>query len=258
LKSKLVKRYFAPVSVVILLTAAALAFLNLQGTYTGPPAILDPNFNLWVAGPNGSQLVVWNLEAVKGPSDHVGISKTSLQGKHALELRVFQSGIQSRWTYASISQTLDGARLTELMNMSIGFWALKEECHCDATLFNGTSVILAVETNDGVHTISFIFSDELQGVKSLPDRRIVFLPTPSGVWYFEKLNIANEYRTMRWSTPDELTFSIVLGAAGGAVGWHSAYVSGVALSRDGLQFPLSPQGAITQPFVSDIISRLNP
>jgi len=258
LKSRQVKRYFAPISVAILIIAAAFAFLNLQGTYTGPPAILDPNFNLWITGPSGPQLMVWNLEAVKGPSDIVGISKTSLQGKHALELRVFQSGIQSRWTYAGISQTLDGSRLTELMNASIGFWVLKEQCHCDADLFNGTSVILAVETNDGVHSISFVFSDELQGVRSLPDQRIVFLATPSSVWYFEKLNIAKEYRMMRWSTPDELTFSIVLGVAGGAVGWHSAYLSAIALSPDGLHFPLSPQSAIAQLFVSNIKFRPNP
>jgi len=250
LKSRQLKRYFAPVSVVILLLAAAFAFLNLQGTYTGPPAILDPNFNLWVTGPSGSQLMVWNLEVVKGPSDQVEINKTNLQGKHAVELSVFQSGIQSRWSYAGISQSLDGARLTELMNMSLGFWVLKQQCHCDADLFNGTSIILTVETNDGVHSINFVFSDELQGVKSLPNQRIVFLPTPSGVWYFEKLNIAKEYRAMRWNTPNELTFSIVLGVAGEAVGWHSAYVSGIALSRDGLHFPLSPQSVIVQLFAS--------
>lgn len=135
---------------------------------------------------------------------------------------------------------------------------MKEQCHCDPDLFNGTSVILAVETNDGVHTISYVLSDELQGVKNLPDQRIVFLPTPSGAWYFEKLNIANEYRMMRWSTPEKLTFSIVLGVAGRAVGWHSAYVSGIALSRDGLHFPLSPQSAIVQLFAPDIKFRLNP
>jgi len=237
--------------------AAASAFLNLQGTYTGPPPILDPNFSLWVTGPNGPQLMVWNLEAVKGPSDHVEINKTTIQGKDALEFRVFQSSVQSQWAYARISQTLDGARLTELMNATIGFWALKEQCHCDADLFNETSVILAAETNDGVHTIIYIFSDQLQGVKTLPDERIVLLPTPSGVWYFEKLNLAWEYRTMRWSTPDELTFSIVLGVAGEANGWHSAYVSGIALFRDGY-FPLSLQSVVAQPFVSDIKFRLNP
>ena len=256
MKSKRVKRYFAPVSVAILLMAAAFAFLSLQGTYAGPPAFLDPNFTLWVTGPNGPQLMVWNLEIVRGPSDRVAINKMSLQGKQALELSVFQSGIQSRWAYASISQTLDGGRLAVLMNASIGLWVLKEQCHCDADLFNGTSVILAVETNDGVHTMIFIFSDELQGFKSLPDERIMLLPTLSGVWYFEELNIAREYQIMRWSTPDELTFSIVLGVAGAAVGWHSAYVSGIVLSRDGLS--LTPQSQTAQPFVSDIRFRLNP
>lgn len=258
MRAKQLRRYFAPVSVVILVMAAAFAFLNLQGTYSGPPAILDPNFNLWVTGPNSSQLMVWNLESVKGPSDHVEVSKTSLQGKHALELRVFQSGIQSRWAYVGLSQTLDGGRLAQLMNASIGFWVLKEPCECDAGPFNSTSVILAVVTNDGVHTISFILSDGLQGVKTLPGQRLVFLPTPSGVWYFEKLNISREYRMMRWAAPDRLTFSLVLGVAGGAVGWHLAYLSGFALSRDGLHFPISPQDATSALSALDIKFRLNP
>jgi len=241
LNMKQVRRYFAPISVVVLLLAAGFAFLSLQGTYTGPSAILDPSFSLWIQGPNGPQLMVWNTELVKGVSDQITINRTTMEGRHALELSVFQSGVQSRWTYASLSQEIDGGRLTSLLNESVGFWILKEQCECDADPFNRTSVILSVETNDGVHTISFVFSDGSQGVRTLPDHRIVFLPSPSGSWYFEKLNIAKQYRTMRWGTPDRLTFSIVLGVAGGAVGWHSAYLSGIALSRDGLHFPISPQ-----------------
>jgi len=241
LNVKQVRRYFALVSVVVLLLAAAFAFLSLQGTYAGPPAILDPNFNLWVTGSNGPQLMVWNTELVKGMSDQISINKTILEGRHALELKVFQSGVQSRWAYASLSQDIDGGRLTQLLNESIGFWILKEPCSCDADLFNKTSVILSIETNDGIHTISFVFSDGLQGVRTLPDHRIVFLPTPSGSWFFEKLNVAKEYRTMRWTPPTSLTFSIVLGVAGDAIGWHSAYLSGIAFSRDGLHFPISPQ-----------------
>lgn len=256
MKLQQVKRYFAPASVVVLLLTAAFAFLSLQGTYSGPPAVLDPNFNLWVTGPNGPQLMVWTVELVKGASDQIMINKTILEGKHALELRVFQSGIQSRWTYASLSQGIDGGRLAELLNASVGFWVFKEQCLCDVDLFNKTSVILSVETNDGVHTISFVFSDGLQGVRTLPDHRIIFLPTPSGSWYFQKLNIAKEYRTMRWSTPDKLTFSLVLGVAGGAIGWHSAYLSGITLARDGLHFPISPQNEV-QPPVLDVKFRLN-
>ena len=241
MKLKRLKRYFALVSIIVLLLAAAFAFLSLQGTYAGPPAILDPNFNLWVTGSNGPQLMAWTTELVKGMSDQVSINRTIHEGRHALELKVFQSGVQSRWAYASLSQDIDGGRLVQLLNETIGFWVLKEPCSCDADPFNKTSVILSAETNDGIHTISFVFSDGVQGVRTLPDHRIVFLPTPSGSWFFEKLNIAKEYRTMRWITPTRLTFSIVLGVAGDAVGWHSAYLTGIALSRDGLHFPISPQ-----------------
>jgi len=254
LTSKQVRRYFAPISVVILILAATFAFLSLQGTYTGPPAILDPNFSLWITGSNGAQLMVWNLETVKEASDQAGINRTIVQGRSALELSVFRSVVESRWAYASISQTLDGGRLAALMNMTIGLWVFKEKCQCDADLFNGTSVILAVQTNDGVHTILYVFSDELQDVKSLPNEMILFLPTPSDVWSFENLNIASDYRMMHWGTPTELTFSIILGVAGQAVGLHSAYVGGISLSRG----DFSPsQSTSSQLFVPDIKFRLN-
>jgi hypothetical protein len=257
LKLKQVKRYFAPASVIVLVMTAAFAFLSFQGTYSGPPPVLDPNFNLWVNAGNGSQLMVWNLELVKGVSDQFSINKTMLQGKKAVELSLYQSGIQSRWVYASLSQTLDGGRLTQLLNATVGFWVWKEPCLCDSDPFNKTSRIVAVETNDGVHTISFVFSDGLQGVKTLLDHRIVFMPTPSRSWYFEKLNIAQEYRTMHWRTPERLTFSIVFGVAGGAVGWQSAYLAEIALSRDGLHFPISPENELALT-VSIIRLRLNP
>ena len=251
---KQARQYFALVSIVVLLLAAAFAFLNLQGTYAGPPAILDPNFNLWVTGSTGPHLMVWNTELVKGMSDQISINKTILQGRHALELMVFQSGVQSRWAYARLSQDIDGGRLTQLLNQTIGFWILKQPCSCDADPFNKTSVILSIEINDGVHTISFVFSDGLQGVRTLPDYRIVFLPTPSGSWFFEKLNVAKEYHMMRWTTPTSLTFSIVLGVAGDAIGWHSASLSGIALSHDGLHFPISPQNELQPQLFEDTMT----
>jgi hypothetical protein len=161
-------------------------------------------------------------------------------GRRAVELGIFQSGVGSRWSYESLAQTMDGRRLSALFNTSIGIWILKEPCRCDANPFNKTSIILAVEVNDGIHTVTFLFSDELQGTQTLLDHRIVFLPTPSGIWAYQKFNIAREYAASNWPLPDRLTFSIVLGVGGAAVGWHHAYVNAVNTASDGLKNPLSP------------------
>jgi hypothetical protein len=184
--------------------------------------------------------MVWNLEQVKGIDDHVNVNQTIIQGKDAVQLSVLQSGVGSRWVYVSLSQTIDGGRLSSLLSSTIGVWILKHRCGCEMNLFNQTSIILAVELNDGIHTLTFVFTDMLQGTRGLLDHRIVFLPTQSGVWTFQELNITREYISAHWMPPERVTLSIIFGAGGTATGWHLAYVSQLTVIRNGLQAPLPP------------------
>jgi hypothetical protein len=241
LKWRRARKYFAPVSILILVLAGVFAFVNQQHAYSGPPPILDPDFKLWRNDSRGQRLMVWNSESVKGVNDLAVMNVSSIMGRDAVALGIFQSGAGSRWVYESLSQTLDGSRLLSLLNMSIGIWILREPCRCDANPFNKTSVVLSVEVNDGVHTISFVFSDQLQGTQTLLGHRIVFMPTPSGVWTYQKFNIAREYAGSHWSAPDQLTFSIVFGVGGSAVGWHYAYLNTVTAVNDGFRYPLPPK-----------------
>ena len=240
LKPSKLRRYFALVSVATLIIAAGFAFMNLQGSYSGPPAILDPNFKLW-SNDSRDRLLVWNSESVKGVGDRTRMNGSIIMGRDAVALGILQTGAGSRWVYESLFQTLDGSRLSTLLNMSVGVWILKEPCRCDADPFNKTSVILSVEVNDGIHTLSFVFSDQLQGTETLSNHRIVFIPTQSGVWVYQKFNIAREYASSHWAAPDQLTFSIVFGVAGSAVGWHYAYLNAVTIVNDGLKYPLVPR-----------------
>ena len=230
-------------SVFALVLSAAFAFINLQGTYSGLPPILDPDFKLWVDRSNGPGLMVWNLNLVKGVSDNASLGKSAIQGRDAVELAIYQSGAGSRLVYASISQTLDGGRLTALLNSTIGIWIIKEQCHCDANPFNSTAVILAVEVDDGEHTISFIFSDERQGAQTLLNHRIVFMPTPSDTWSLREFDVGKQYIAAHWAMPDRLVFSITFGAAASAVGWHTAYVNSIIIIKSALQNPLPPLAA---------------
>lgn len=68
-------------SVAVLVLSAAFAFMNLQGTYSGPPPILDPDFKLWVDGSNGPHLMVWNFQVAMGISDNASIKRTAIQGR---------------------------------------------------------------------------------------------------------------------------------------------------------------------------------
>jgi hypothetical protein len=177
---------------------------------------------------------------VKGLKDQATFNQSRIYGKDAVELRIFQSGISSRSVSASLSQTMDGSRLSTLLNVSLGMWILKEPCHCDLNPFNKTSVTLAVEVNDGIHTISFLFTDQLQGTQTLLGHKFIFIPTSSGGWTFQRFNVGREYALSRWPPPDRITFSIVLGAGGAAVGWHHAYLNSLTVINEGLQNPLMP------------------
>ncbi len=68
MKARHIRKYFATASVGILILVAAFAFANLQGTYSGPPPILDPNFKLWASSSTGPQLMVWVASPLKAHS----------------------------------------------------------------------------------------------------------------------------------------------------------------------------------------------
>ena len=234
MKVRYIRRYFATASVGVLILVAAFAFANLQGTYSGPPPILDPNFKLWADSSTGPQLLVWARESVKGSFDRVAINETVANGRNAVELSVFQSGEGSGWAYEALTQTLDGSRLSALFGATLGLWFMKEPCHCDDDPFNRTAVTLAVEVNDGIHTLSILFSDRYTGTLTLLNHKIEFRPAPSGTWAFEEFNFSREYAVAHWLLPNSLTFRIIFGVAEGSVGWHYAYLDRITITSNSL------------------------
>lgn len=232
MKARHIRRYFATVSVGILILVAAFAFANLQGTYSGPPPILDPNFKLWADSSTGPQLMVWGRESAKGSFDRVALNETVANGRNAVELGVFQSGEATGGVYEGLTQTLDGGRLSELFASTVGLWFMKEPCHCDEDPFNKTAVTLVVEVNDGIHTISILFADKASRSLTLLNHRIEFRPTPSGTWAFEEFNFAKEYSAAHWLLPSSLTFRIIFGVAEGSLGWHYAYLERITVTSN--------------------------
>jgi len=227
----MLRKYFAPVSVIILVLAAGFAFLNLQGTYTGPPPILDPNFKLWEGGGNASQLVVWNLETTNLTNTQYTTTGTTFRGRNALRVSLFQDEVGAHAAYLRLSESMDGARLTALMNSTVGLWVFKESCNCDSNPFGKYSALFAVETNDGVHTLSFIFTDQRQGTLTLLTHRIIFIPTVPNQWVFKEVNIWREYCEANWSEPSVLTLSLIFSVGTGSFGWHTVYLANITTQR---------------------------
>jgi len=235
----LFRKYFAATSIVILLLVAGFAFLKLQGTYFGPPPILDPNFQLWSGNGNRSELMVWNLETTNLAGTQYTTTRAIVQGHDALRLALLQSGVGSHMAYLRLSETLDGARLATLMNSTLSLWVFKEPCNCDSNPFDKSSVLTAVETNDGMHTLSFILTDLRQGTLTILSHRIVFMPTPSDRWVLEIMSIGREYADANWGQPGFLTFSLILSVGGGNVGWHVTYLANIMIQSSPSQLGLA-------------------
>jgi hypothetical protein len=220
------KGLVAPISVALLILVAGMAFLNLRPRYVGPPPILDPSFELWVGDPGSRRLMLWDLEYVKGLGDQVSLRETELAGKRAMEFLVTQDGTDGEPVYAYLkqNQTIDGARLTQLLTDDIGVWILTEPCNCDGAVTT-RSVIFGIEVNDGIHTLTFIFSDRANRATTIFAHRFVYLSTQPGTWAYQHINVTEQYRLAQWSLPERLTFSLVFEVGGFATGSHSAYVN---------------------------------
>ncbi len=224
------KKLIAPISVTLLLIIAGLAFLDLQPNFVGPPPILDPNFQLWVGDPGARRLMLWDMEYVKGPADNVSIHETVVDGKSAAQMLIGQSGTDNAPVYLYLKQTIDGARLAELLEDDVGIWVLAEPCSCNGSSTT-RSLIFGVELNDGIHTITFIFSDEASEARTLLAHRFVYLRTQLGAWTYQHFNVTRQYALAQWAPPDHLTFSLVFEAGAYAIGLHSAYVNSIHVAN---------------------------
>jgi hypothetical protein len=223
------KKLIAPVSVVLLVLVAGLAFLNLRPAYVGPPAILDPSFQLWIGDSGSRRPMVWDFEYVKGPGDSVTLQEAVVNGKKAVEIRIVQDGSDSQPVYAYLIQTMDGARLADLLSYDVGVWVLTEQCACNGTI-TPRSIVFGIEVNDGLHTLSFIFS-EFAAQTTIFAHRFVYLATQPGAWTYQRINVTEQYRLAQWSLPERLTFSLVFEVGGLAGGPHRAYVNSFQATR---------------------------
>ena len=236
---KYVRKLTAPLSAVFLILIAALAFTHLQSGTEYPPPILDPEFGLWVSDPNlGSQRpMVWELEYEKGPGDQILLQETAIGDKSALEIRIYQDGVDDRWVYVRLGQTIDGTRLRALLDEEVGIWIfLQALCACSGPLSDQT-ILFEVQINDGTHTLDFNFGDTAAEMNQSPTHRTVLLQSPTGEWIRHPIDLVKQYRDAQWKLPERISFSIIFGAASSATGWHAGDVHGFSVTK---KTPINP------------------
>lgn len=254
---QLSRKLTAPLSVVLLIITAGLAFVNLPRSTVGPPLILDPNFALWAEDSGINRLMVWDLEYAKGTGDQVKLAQTEMGGKGALEISVFQDGADQKWAYVYLRQTIDGGRLAALFNSTVEISVFLESSSDCGQQPASQSTIFGLEINDLRHVLTFNFCQGTAQPVEFPDQRTVFLTTPSGQWISHRIDLFKEYKDAGWiqppdqlKLPDRISFSLMFGVAGNATGWHRAYVHGFSV--------LKPQTSLApQEFYSDADLRLS-
>jgi len=223
------RRYFGIISIGVLLIVAVIAFLGLQGTSSPPPAILDPDFTLWRQTGNMTEPIVWSIETNAAPSGLI-IDEVSLHGRNALRVSLYDNATTRLDTFVSLSETLDGARLTHLLNSTVGLWVFKEACNCASDPLRDHSQLLAVQVDDGIRQISFVLTDNVTGSVTFLGHRIVFIPTPPNQWSYEEISIGKEYKNANWSFPTSLIFTLFFEVGNDSLGWHSAYISHITVA----------------------------
>jgi hypothetical protein len=181
------RRVFAAISVILLIAVAGLAFFTLRPSYVGPPPILDPTFQLWIGDPGSRRLMLWDFEHAKGPGGDVSLQEAMIDGKNAVEFLIVQHESNGQPAYAYLEQTMDGARLADLLTYDLGVWVLAEPCACNGTI-TPHSVVFGIEVNDGLHTLTFVFS-EVAAQATILAHRFVFLPTQPGTWTYQRFNV---------------------------------------------------------------------
>jgi hypothetical protein len=230
---KHVRKLTAPLSAILLISVAGFAFTHLQTSTEYPPPILDPTFNLWVSDPElgGEKPMVWELEYRKSAGDQILLQDTVIADKTALEIRIFQDGVDDNLTYVRLGQTIDGARARALFDEEISMWVfLQASCPCEQ-LASGETATFGIETNDGTHTLDYTFTEKPAETSISPTRRAISLQVLAGRWTNQLIDLAGEYKNARWSPPDRILLSMILGVPGHTSGWHSQYVHGFMMIK---------------------------
>jgi hypothetical protein len=199
--------------IIILTIPSAFHFYYGEGYEVSP--LMNLKFKYWITDPttNLSRPYFWDLDTIGGLGDQVNIRRGNAGGLPALEMQVFQDGINDNQIWASLhlKQDLNNREAEKLFFSTVGVWVYPTFSYIhDETTFHPANSF-GIEINDGSHVIWFIFSDKNMGTYSLNNHTIVVVETPLNQWSYREINISSVYGEQGWSKPNSYTFILIIG-----------------------------------------------
>jgi len=218
-----IKRFTAPISIVILIIVAAVApFTILKSNPVISPPILDPNFELRMAGSGTMSLILWRSEYMIAKGDALSLNQVTFDHMTALKFELSKQN-KSAASYVSVTQIITGPRLASLFTLNLSVWILRESCNCDSSSIVRNEVF-GVTFNDGTHTLTYQLSAIPMETEVKWDAKVVHLQTLNDQWVKVPLNIGKEFETAQWKRPERVTLGVIFGAGSAFSGFRTAYL----------------------------------
>jgi len=211
-----VRRFFAPVSMLICIVMIAVLFTRLYGVTSESPAIANPRFKYWTSDPvlKFMKPLMWEVSLLIGPNDRGFIRRDTVDGQVCLGLHVYQDGASDAYAWATVHvrQNLRGTATRQLLEGTLEMWVYPTFMHGRYRDSGHPKNVFGVEINDGTNILWVIFSDQPNEVYQIGRHRIVIVSTPLNQWSHREVLIGKYYSEAGWLLPSEVALILLVGA----------------------------------------------
>jgi len=222
-----VRRFFAPVSVLICISMIAVLFTRLYGVTIESPAIANPRFKYWTTDPvlKLTKPLMWEVSLLIGPNDRGFIRRDTVEEQVCLGLHVYQDGASDAYAWATVHvrQNLRGRATRQILEGVLEMWVYPTFLHGRYPDSGHPKNVFGVEINDGTNILWIIFTDQPNEVYQIGLHRIVIVSTPLNQWSHREVRIGKYYSEAGWLLPSEVALILLVGATKGFPGEYAGF-----------------------------------
>jgi len=219
---RIVRIFFAPVSVLICISMIAILFTRLYGVAPESPAIANPRFKYWTIDPVTRLMkpLMWEVSLLMGPNDRGFLQRDIVGGQAGMGLHVYQDGMSDAFAWATIHvrQNLRGRATKQLLEGVLETWVYPTFAHGRYSDSGHPKNVFGVEINDGNNMLWIVFSHQPDEVYQIGRHRIVIVSTPLNQWSHRELRIGKYYSEAGWPFPSDVALILLVGATRGFPG----------------------------------------
>jgi len=230
-----VRRYTAPLSLLICVLIASVAFYRYYGQPVEQPILLNSRFKYFTKDPetNLTSPYLWEVVYYKGEGDRAYLRRDTVGEVPCLGMHVYQDGVNDTnvWATIHLKQMIGGKQLTRLFDSKIGVWVYPTFPYIYDKETENPENVFGIEINDGVHIIWFIFSDQPVEPYTLKSHHIIVVPTPLNEWSYRELDIKKVYEDQGWPVPEGISFIAILGATRSLKGEFAGFVREIVVKE---------------------------